>query len=470
MILPAEALTDDRVFDVCIAGSGPAGMTLALTLAERGRSVLLLEAGGAEFSANSQDFYSGESTGDPYFDLDVTRLRQLGGSSNHWGGWCRPFDAIDFEPKAYSPEAHWPIARADLDPYLKRARAILDIDGDFADKLLGTGVQRIGFGFSRPVTRFSEKYRETLEISPALLVALDAALVGVATEGGRVTHFRVRDSGRRVHTVSAGRFVLACGGIENSRLLLHFNAETGGRLVPEAATLGRYWMDHPHFTIGEALATSSDFSENREFFALTPKRMRELGVLNCGLRLEPLRRGSGVRKLARDLACAAPRLGEWVYEQSGRQLVCSRVLRAAWEQEPNPDSRITLNTDRRDVLGIPLALLHWQKTTRDIETVRKTAVEFGAHIARAGQGRVRLHDWVLENGPWPENDEIGGHHHMGGTRMSSTPERGIVTPDLRLWGQENMYVAGSSVFPSGGHANPTLTIVQLTLRLADHLS
>ena len=469
MIVPIEGIPQERRFDVCIAGSGPAGITLALALAEKGKDVLLLEGGSTEFSGRSQDLYIGEITGDPYFVLDDARLRFLGGTSNIWRGRCRPLDAIDFAHKDYCSDAYWPIDRQDLDPYLARAKDILDVDGDFDDEMLGPTIQRLTFLDSTPPTRFGDKYEATLRESPRIVVALETSVVGVEIDGARVSGFRVRDFNGHERTVSADSFVLACGGIENSRLLLHFNAETEGRLVPEARTLGHYWMEHPHSQIG-AVVLASEPEGDRPYWGLTPERMRELGVLNCHLRPGPPIRHAGMREIVHDLACTAPRLSEWIWRQSGRELLCeARRLRAASEEEPKFDSYIALSGNQRDAFGIPRAVLHWRKSARDIETVRKTAIEFGSLLARQDIGRVHLSDWVLENGPWPE-DIRGGYHHMGGTRMSNSATEGIVTPDLRLWGVDNMYVAGSSVFPSGGAANPTLPIVQLSLRLADHLA
>ncbi len=474
MIVSIDGIPEDRRFDVCIAGSGPAGMTLALALAEKGKDVLLLEGGGAEFSDRSQDLYIGEVKGDPYHELDSGRLRFLGGTSYHWHGRCRPLDSIDFAYKDYSPEAHWPIERQYVDPYLERAKEILDLHGDFTDEMLDPTIQSLSYIFSDPVPQFGEKYKETLWESPRIVVALETSLVGVEIDGTRVSGFRVRNFEGHDRTVSADSFVLACGGIENSRLLLHFNADTEGRLVPEARTLGRYWMEHPDFRVGLIVLASE--SPDRPawrgpFFGLTPERMRELGVLNCSLQAGPPRRLEGMRKLAADLACVAPRVGEWIYQRSGREFICDGTsIHASWEQEPNFDSHIALSRNERDAFGIPRVELHWRKTARDIETVRATVIELGSYLARHDLGRVRVAPWVLEDGPWPEHDQFGANHHMGGTRMSASPDDGIVTSDLRLWGMDNMYVAGSSVFPSGGHANPTLTIVQLSLRLADHLT
>ena len=84
--------------------------------------------------------------------------------------------------------------------------------------------------------------------------------------------------------------------------------------------------------------------------------------------------------------------------------------------------------------------------------------------------RVRLRPWVLGNGTYPDDDEQIGNHHMGGTRMSNEAKTGVVDSNCRVHGLANLFVCGSSVFPSAGHANPTLTIVQLALRLAAHMS
>src|SRR5262245_53734239 len=131
MIVDLQAGTPDlfnSVFDVCIVGGGVAGITLALKLTAHGRRVALIEAGGRAVSNASQDFYRGENTGTENLPLHETRLRALGGSSNHWGGWCRPFDAHDFERKEFAPDGSWPISAGDLGPYLDEAAAILGVN------------------------------------------------------------------------------------------------------------------------------------------------------------------------------------------------------------------------------------------------------------------------------------------------------------------------------------------------------
>jgi choline dehydrogenase-like flavoprotein len=461
---------DDR-FDCCVIGTGPAGMSCALALAARGKRVALMEGGAREQSEWSQDLYRGRVVGDRYSDLSVSRLRFFGGTSNHWAGWCRTLDEADFEAKGSFTETRWPIGKADLDPYLAEASRILEVPAIPPDRPLGdSGINQVFFVFSPPV-RFADKYAGRLEADARIFLALEASLSGLETDGASITAARFADGGGAEHRVRAASYVLATGGIENSRLLLWSNEQTGGQVVKQASALGRYWMEHLHMELGAAIFSGrSAYALDRlrhAYFAPTPAAMREDDILNCGLRLQVIDY-EGTRGLVADVACVAPDLSRWMLRQLGRNLICGAVLAAAWEQEPRAENRIELDSER-DALGMPRARLVWRKSDTDLRTVRETALRFGAHFARSDGGRVRVDPWVMGEAAWPDVGEIGGFHHMGGTRMAMSQARGVVDRDCKVFGQSNLFVAGSSVFPSGGHANPTLTIVQLALRLADHI-
>jgi choline dehydrogenase-like flavoprotein len=136
------------------------------------------------------------------------------------------------------------------------------------------------------------------------------------------------------------------------------------------------------------------------------------------------------------------------------------------EQIPNPESRVTLS-DEKDALGLRRVRLKWQLSELDKHGIRRAHELLALEVGRSGFGRLRIE--------LPEHEEeilhgaVGGHHHMGTTRMSDDPKAGVVDADCRLHGLHNLYVAGSSVFPTSGFSNPTLTLVALSLRLADHL-
>jgi len=145
------------------------------------------------------------------------------------------------------------------------------------------------------------------------------------------------------------------------------------------------------------------------------------------------------------------------------------VLYGRAEQAPNPDSRITLSHDHRDALGIPSLKLNWAINDLDIHSLRQTSVVLGQEVAKLGIGRVRMADWLQDDKPQAANVVGGGHHHMGTTRMSSNPKTGVVDADCRVHGVNNLFVAGSSVFPTGGSANPTHAIVAMALRLGEFI-
>lgn len=152
-----------------------------------------------------------------------------------------------------------------------------------------------------------------------------------------------------------------------------------------------------------------------------------------------------------------------------RRLTDQRVLwfGANTEQVPNPESRVTLAAER-DAVGVPRPKLDWQLTMQDKEATRRACRMVGEELARLGIGRMRLDDWLLADGDDWQGLDVR-YHHMGTTRMSDDPKQGVVDADCRVHGIDNLYIAGSSVFPTSGYANPTLTIVAMAIRLADHL-
>ncbi len=477
MFVEVSALESGAVLRtrVCVVGSGPAGMTAAVALAEKGFNVILVEAGGRHLTAESQAQFAGEIVGDPYFNLSFARLRMFGGSSNHWGGYCMPLDYHDFEPHPHFPDTGWPISRKDLDAYLDDACEVLEIPNHFDEELVTPSLVRTRLQFSPPV-RFNLKYDEFCRSSDHLRVCLNSALVDFKLADQTIKSAVIKAADGREFSIDAECFVLCAGGIENSRLLLWMNQNNGGRLVRESRTLGRYWMEHPHVNVGDfILETGPEFfrdgapwGSHQASFALTKETQFDLGLLNAPMLIDE-QPYEATKALIADLLCYAPDLGKRLMGLLGKNLVCGSRVRSYWEQEPRFENRVALDSTKSDDLGIPRVRLHWKKTEADRRTIVGTATKFAREIANSELGRVRLVDWILDDGPIAPQEQTGAWHHMGGTRMSDSPNQGIVDRDLRVHGTQNLYVSGSSVFPSGGYANPTLTIVQLSLRLSDEI-
>jgi hypothetical protein len=453
-------------YDATIIGAGAAGITIALKLSAEGKKVALVEAGGLEWSDESQQIYDAKTVGDPYFELDVARLRYFGGSTNHWSGWCRTFEPEDFNRGYLGDEYKWPIDFEELDQYRAEACEILEISSEFQDEISsGSDIESISFNFSPPV-RFGAKYLDILVANPLVHVFLNSNLTDVAFSGERLTSIKIDSYNGSSSSVSSRNFIFAMGGIENSRYLLWLKSKYGNSFLSDVSPIGSYWMEHPNFTLGQAIVDKRKVSER--FYSISARAQFEQGILNCGFRIEHLNDES-TKALIRDVLCLAPSLGQSLVSLAGKNLVCGVRLRAVWEQSVEIQNKISLDS-KNDQFGIPKPILNWTKSELDRKTLISSVEQFNEWLLGIDGGRIQLDSWVLNDEDYPLNDELAAYHHMGGTRMHATEKYGVVNENCKVYGSSNLYVAGSSIFTTGGHNNPTLPIVQFALRLAKHLS
>lgn len=500
--------------DLCIVGGGAAGIAIAREFIGTGRSIIVVESGGLEPDPRVQELYQGEnSRGD--FALDESRVRLLGGTTAVWGGWCAPLDELDFERRDWVPHSGWPITHASLLPYYQRAQALCQLGAyrydvaewaGLADAALALDAAKLSHRMWQlsPPTRFGETYRRELaearEIS--LLLHATATEIVAAEDAGAVHEIRIANLDGRRGRVRARTYVVACGGIETPRLLLLSRGVEFAGLGNRHDLVGRYFMEHPHPDAGGVLITGDigrfDPYVRREVdgegvvlaFGPSADAQRRLRILNSSiavggpLRFAPTAGWDSLTKLAR-----AFEQGHWPASVGTHVRNLLRdfdgVLReglrrrspepvrgysfiARTETAPDPANRVMLAEDV-DALGQPKVRLQWGPGSIERITVAKTMMLVAAEFGRLGIGRIRLNELLLEDDArWSENLSWFGHH-MGTTRMSKSAQTGVVDADCRVHGLANLYIAGSSVFPTSGYANPTLTILALSLRLADHL-
>jgi choline dehydrogenase-like flavoprotein len=523
---PGELHPSRLEADVCIVGAGAAGLTLAKHLVSPARRVLVLEAGGRDHEPAIAALGAGENVGFPYYDLEDSRLRFFGGSTAVWGGRCAELDAIDFEAREWVPYSGWPFAKDELTPYYAAARRLVGVEQRALDRRLwrelriaptaleGDVLESVFWQFDDRWDRFGIAAHAELVAHPNVTVLLHATAtrLELAENSAAVASADVRALGGRRATVRARAFVLAAGGLDNPRLLLASRERAPAGIGNDHDLVGRFFMEHPHAR-GGRLSLASPWHALRAFrqshylggdrYAATlrpsDKAQRELGILNASftpkvrlhaggranlakrvydhvsLRVNPTRPGRTLWRVTKGAARWAQTLTDpllpWLRLQLG---TAGLYLSVRGEQAPNPASRVLL-MDERDALGMPRLALDWRFSELDKRTLRLVAAGLGAELERAGVGSVEPEPWLTGEGmPWMTdpligNHPIGGFHHMGTTRMSSDPRAGVVDASCRVHGVANLFVAGSSVFPTSGWANPTLTILALALRLGDHL-
>jgi choline dehydrogenase-like flavoprotein len=488
MFLDADTLKETELeADICIAGGGAAGMTLALDLRASGLSVIVLESGGFRREAQTQRLSDGRMIGINTWNLRSMRVRALGGATGHWEGWCRPLMPQDFEIRDYIPHSGWPIQYDDLLPWYARACDTLEIgpfqwNAETRAKAMGMAVLPTGdaidhryYQFSPP-TRFARVYGATLEKAENIRVIAHANVVDIRLDQNdrHVASFTCRTLAKAEFHVRASRYVLALGGIENARVLLAARSQQPLGVANGYDVVGRYFMEHPHYYGAVGLVHLPDL--DRRFYTRVPSDLRRanrtpvrvmgaLGLAADVARREQLLNFSAAFhpvKVDAEMALPSATVQALLTRGNGTYEPAHLTIRA--EQSPVAESRVSL-TSEVDAVGLPRAALDWRIAPEDDVRLRRALQLLGRELGAAGIARTwRPGDasrFVWRPSP--------GGHHMGTTRMGTDPATSVVDADCRTHEIENLYIAGSSVFPTGGDANPTLTIVALAHRLADRM-
>jgi choline dehydrogenase-like flavoprotein len=485
--------------DVCVIGGGPAGISVAAELASGSLEVILLESGGLAAEAETQALCEGEQRGAPQWPLDKIRLRLLGGTSNHWAGLCRPFDELDLRERPWVSHSGWPLPPEDLARYYRRAFELCGVSFDaFVAKtrsgLLDPGPElraegvELKLAVSTPGIRFGQRHRSPLGASKRIRVLLHANATEIVPGSTlrSVERIEVQTLAGQRFFVAARAVVLACGAIENARLLLLSDRVSPRGLGNDRDLVGRYYTDHPSakpFAILQLLDAGAA--------PISPAEQRRANPWVTALALRPevqardeLANGAVFAFAFEDAEALAD------FQWMGSRLLApgdDSVLRflqqlgpdrgpvraaVCWlesEQFPNPESRVTLG-EELDALGQRKVIVDWRLSDRDRRSLSRTGQLLAEALGRSGAGRMKVWPWLLESAPdtWRQLFP-GGWHAMGTTRMAADPSRGVVDPDCRVFGLDNLYLAGSSVFPTGSYDTPTVKLLALALRLADHL-
>ncbi|MES1217458.1 MAG: GMC family oxidoreductase [Bacteroidota bacterium] len=483
--------------DVCIVGTGAAGISMAMEFINTNKKVILLEGGGFEAEAAMQDLYVAKQTGQRYFPIKAIRLHYFGGTTNHWSGFCSVFDDIDFEKREWVPYSGWPITRKDLDPFYERAHKIVDLgpyeydeaywlkqQPSFKPLPVDKNVVWNKIWQFSPPTRFGVKYKDAIVNAKNIHLYTYANVTEIkANENvSSVKEVTVKNLAGKQHRVRAKIFIMACCSIQNARLLLASNQQNAKGLGNDNDLVGRFFMEHLEMKSAELWLAKADAlkfyswswgTKVRAELAISKAKQIEHKILNGTASFMPLdigknvpafidmydENGNGDLKKFED--------AEKKRDNSNKDLAYQLSTRI--EQSPNPNSRVTLDTEK-DALGVPRVHFHWDLLPLEKRSMRKIYETIGQEVGRASAGRVRLMDYLRDekDESWPSSTG-GGWHHMGTTRMGDDPKQSVTNANCKVHGIDNLYMAGASNFVTAAAPNPTLTLVALTLRLADHI-
>lgn len=489
--------------DIVIIGGGTAGILLAVTLTLRGKSVSIIETGDLFEDEEKQRLNSVEQTGKIVKNAVWGRKRVLGGTTVSWGGQSLPFTPIDFEKRNWIQNSGWPISFSDIELYYKQADDFMGIDtmNHSTDifpkiKLNNPGIDPLIFDFHVAKwtnnTNFYLQHKQFLR--EKVFVLYNAQLTKISKNyNGVIDSIEVTNFKSRQFIFPVNKLIIAAGTIETVRILLHNN------LGNHSGLLGKYFMEHPCIEVG-TIITNNEYRLHRNFnthiwkgmkysirLTLGQRFQKQNQLLNCSasIMFRPQKKSLDIYaelkyfkkdfklrrliKISRYFKSILKSTRAYLIDRFYYKSKAISILSLMIEQEPIKDSYITLSSNK-DQFSIPKALINWMLTEKTWETAIVTANIIKKQIEDLDLGKVDLHDYIEMNNPQWENYLSDVCHNMGGCRMSSSPEEGVVDKNLQVWQVPNLFICSQAVFPTGSHSNPVLTMLALAIRLTDYLS
>ena len=523
-------------FDVCVAGAGPVGLSVAIAAAERGLSVLVIEAGSDDAKACSVPGAAEILDPTVHAPLEIAIAPGIGGTSKLWGGRCVPFDDIDFVKRDYLPNSGWPVSHREISAWYPEAAQILGCgsaafdapDGGWDRDLAGDVTIRTTERWV-PVINTAVANRSRLAATGRVTILSGYCLDGCVVRDERIIAAEVEARGVK-HLLRARAFVLACGGLETTRILLKMQRRRSLAFGGSDGPLGRFYMGHMSGKIADIVLqrpadiAALDFFRNesgysrRRFSISAAAQLRErlLNVSFCpdNPRFFDAAHGNPLLSAA-FLALTSPLVGRWILPEAVRLSQIGppphrvgphlwniltkphRALASSWrllrsryltrpscpgfldrntagryalhyhaEHSPRAESRVTLAADPAS----PKLLIDLRFSSADANSILRAHDVVDRALQRGGRGRLVYRDPADARTAAILSQAKDGLHQMGTTRMSVSAQQGIVDSDLCVHGVRNLFVASSSVFPTGSQANPTFLGVALAARLGDHLS
>jgi choline dehydrogenase-like flavoprotein len=492
-------------YDIVIVGAGAAGLYLASLLGPNFK-VLVLETGHFDLDSSRQQLNEVEQSGKLLTAAVDGRKRAVGGTTLAWGGQSLPFSPLDLQTREWARTRPWPLAYEELASHYPAANTAMGIDTrDYeAESFRFLGMRPpdfdpllIRFHVSKwaPEPNFRKLFRKAIDCDFTLL--FNCQFLDFESEGSLIRRVFVSSLRGRRAAICCRRLILTAGGLETTRLLLWLQQRHGFLAPSQASLLGSGFMDHPCIDAGY-IEPADPYRFQRTFNTQIRGGRRYSLRLSGSATWQRQRRRLNVNaavmmKMANDCFDPYQEFRDFrnVWCHPGKLRTTIRALSStAWalardgfvykhaaiprliigaEQEPVDSSRLSLGSSS-DAFGIPRLALHWQIPLLTWQTIRDFAMTVRDEMHRLGLGRLMLRE-ELQADTAPRYDLLHDvAHHMGGAVMGNDEFASVVSRDLRVHGLQNLWVCSAAVFPTSSHSNPTLTLLALAHRLAEHIS
>ena len=482
MIKHFKDLNLQTKYDIIIVGAGAAGITIALEFLKTKYKVALLESGKLNYDSDYQKLMRGTLSGSyNHHELDSYRLRQFGGTTNIWGAGVLPFDKLDFQERKELKLDGWPIKYSELERFYEKSKKYVKVGSEkfltneefnpinreiIKNKIL---IEK-NWLRSKSGANFKELYFDDLKEANNIDVFLETTLTDISIDKAYVNQLIVSNINQGDYSykkINSKKIILSCGGIETTRLLLNFNNKNNYNIGNYKNALGRYYSPHINIFNGTLITRPGikisneyyDINSNihkRKYLSFSEEFIKNNNLLNFKSLFENYNEEIDKENIKE--------LKSLVGDNSLFSSNNIYSLNTAFEQTPCYTSDITL-IEEKDPLGLYKVNLNFDINKKDLEIFNKTYQLIGSQIGFSKLGFFHYND-VRES---IKDQILGSSHHTGSCRIITKNYGGSVDENLRVYGTNNMYIASSAVFPSPSHANPTFTIIALSIRLAELL-
>jgi len=462
MILNSFTELEENKFPVVIFGSGPAGLSLALELEKKNVNCLIIEAGNEYYNEESQSFYKVNTKGTNLKDISNSRLRQFGGTSASWGGWCKPLSDLDIKKTGLNPN--------EINKYKSEACEILGIKNSFRESFINEDFNQIEFQYSE--ANFYEKYFSHIKVSKNILLLLNTQLSHFEGKNQKIEK-AVSISNGKFFDIKSREFILCCGGIENSRILLWTKFKSNN-LLKNNLNIGKYWMTH-YWILGGIgfvdldnfkLFMQNKFLDREGVIHIASNENNEKNKLQTGLYLSTNEDQNFVKEMVKSILCIAPEYGKKIARLVlNKSLKCGNIFMHL-EEDPIIENKIVLDENNKDSNQIPLVKIEYKSSLRSKKNAKSELEKLANLFKQKNLGRIALADEIYN---LKEFENLGNFHHMGGTRIGNSIQDSVINKDFMVHDVGNLYVLGSSNFRFGTYKNPTFTIIQYSVKLANDL-